>query len=181
MSDDFPILAAIATSPTNPHQVLDHLQAAGLKAARSTLYRRIDALIENGLVDATEASGAQPRRLSLSPRGRDYLATEAAAVLGREPLESPRFALAVMCADLAGGEELSDTLRQRMAETARRLTTEERTLNAIASRDEYWSIAGRERRIAHLQADVAWLQSVMGRRTVPRTGAPPQPARERTL
>jgi DNA-binding PadR family transcriptional regulator len=166
MHDDFPILAAIAASPANPHQVLEHLAATGLTIPRSTLYRRIDALISDGLISATEAIGAQPRALSLSHAGRERLARDASAVLEREPLESPRFALAVTCAGLADGIDPGAVLRRRMSETARSLTGEERSLNALASRDDYWTMAGRERRIAHLQADIAWLQSMMARRRI---------------
>lgn len=130
-------------------------------------------------MEAKGGSGPRARRLSLAAGGRKLLALEATRVLETEPLESPRFALAVTCAGLESGTDLVGVLRARMAETAQRLTAEERVLRSLSSRDEYWNIAGRERRVAHLQADIAWLQSIMGRRTVARTG--PSGAREAEL
>ena len=50
MNDDFPILAAIAATPAHPYRVLDHLNALGIKATRSTLYRRVDVLTAAGLL-----------------------------------------------------------------------------------------------------------------------------------
>ena len=66
-------------------------------------------------------------------------------------------------------EELLAVLRPRMALAARRLTEEERSLREGSSAE--WPRSARERRIAHLQADIAWLQGLMGHRIV-------QPSRE---
>jgi Fe2+ or Zn2+ uptake regulation protein len=57
MHDDFPILAAVAANPAHSYQVLEHLRAMGVKAARSTLYRRVEALIAQGMLVATETRG----------------------------------------------------------------------------------------------------------------------------
>jgi DNA-binding PadR family transcriptional regulator len=167
MNDDFPILAAVAACPTHPYQLLDHLNALGVKATRSTLYRRVDALVESGLLEAQEERGERghPRRtLCLTREGQDRIASEAAGVLKSEPLESPLFALALDCAQATDTGVLPDLLKNRMASAARKLTEEERSLAHLSGDDEYWSRAGRERRIAHLRADVAWLQSVLTRR-----------------
>lgn len=173
MNDDFPILAAVAACPTHPYQLLDHLNTLGVRATRSTLYRRVDALVECGLLEAQEERGERghPRRtLCLTPDGQSRIAADAADVLRTEPLESPLFALALDCAQATDTGVLPDVLRNRMATAARKLTEEERMLAQLAGDDEYWSRAGRERRIAHLRADVAWLQSVLARRTVVATG-----------
>lgn len=171
MNDDFPILAAVATDPTHPYALLEHLQALGLHITRSTLYRRVDALIAQGWLEADDIrgeSGHYRRALALSKAGRQRTESEAAAILRTEPLESPLFSLAVAVAEKANAPSLAAALQPRMSDAARRLTAEERTL-----RDEEtveWSRAARERRIAHLQADIAWLQGLMGRRMVERTG-----------
>lgn len=167
MNDDFPILAAVAAYPAHPYQLLDHLNALGVKATRSTLYRRVDGLVEAGLLDAREERGERghPRRsLHLTETGRHRVARQAADVLRREPLESPLFALALDCAQSTNTELLPELLKGRMALAARRLTEEERALAQEETGGEYWSRAGRERRVAHLRADVAWLQSVLQRR-----------------
>jgi len=169
MNDDFPILAAVAASPAHPYQLLDHLNTLGVKATRSTLYRRVDALIESGLLEGREERGERghPRRaLYLTAEGRRRVADDAMEVIRREPLESPFFALAVNCAQATDTAALPGLLRMRMAGAARRLTEEERQLAGTVHDPEYWSRAGRERRIAHLRADIAWLQSVLGRREV---------------
>ena len=171
MNDDFPILAAIAATPAHPYRVLDHLQALGVKATRSTLYRRIEALTAAGLLCATlerGETGHTHRQLGLTPAGLERVAQEAAALLRDEPLESPFVSLAVACAEAAGSDALLGVLRGRMAAAARRLTDEERSLRTAAGED-YWSRASRERRIAHLQTDVKWLQSVMRERLVARS------------
>lgn len=177
MNDDFPILAAVAACPAHPYQLLDHLNALGVKATRSTLYRRVDALVESGLLIAHEERGdrGHPRRaLHLSDEGKQRIARDTAEVLRTEPLESPLFALALDCAQAADTDTLPDLLKLRMATAARRLTEEERALAHASMDEEYWSRAGRERRVAHLRADVAWLQSVLARRaageTVPASG-----------
>lgn len=167
MNDDFPILAAVAAYPAHPYQLLDHLNTLGVRATRSTLYRRVDSLVEAGLLDAREERGERghPRRsLHLTETGRTRVARETADVLRREPLESPIFALALDCAQSTNTEMLPDVLKGRMALASRKLTEEERALAQEDMTAEYWSRAGRERRVAHLRADVAWLQSVLARR-----------------
>lgn len=182
MNDDFPILAAVAASPAHPYQLLDHLNTLGVKATRSTLYRRVDALIEAGLLVAHEERGERghPRRaLHLTDEGRRRVADDAIDAIRREPLESPMFALAVNCAQATDTTALPALLRMRMASAARRLTEEERTLASTRQEGEYWSRAGRERRVAHLRADVAWLQSVLSRREVAPAAATATIARSR--
>jgi len=169
MHDDFPILAAIAANPAHSYQVLEHLQAMGVKATRSTLYRRVDALIAQGMVVATEGRGARGhsrRDLSLTDAGRKMVARDIPEVLRNEPLESPVFALALGCARITDTEGLPTLLKPRMASAARALTREERDLHTNSDGSEYWARVARERRIAHLQADIAWLQSIVARRIV---------------
>ncbi len=167
MHDDFPILAAIAASPAHSFSILEHLQAIGVPVARSTLYRRVDALVRDGLVRAEEirgVSGHVQRELHLTGAAGAIVAADIREVLASAPLESPIFALAVGCARLTDTDALPEVLKPRMAAAARTLTNEERTLR---TRDaEEWDRIARERRVAHLQADIAWLQSVMGRRLV---------------
>jgi DNA-binding PadR family transcriptional regulator len=172
MNDDFPILAVIAGMPAHPYRVLDHLQALGVKTARSTLYRRIDGLSDQGLLQATEVrgeSGHVHRQLRLTEAGVAAVGADAAQLLRDEPLESPYFALAVDCANAMDTSALPALLQERMARAARRLTEEERAFRERAGNEGYWSRSSRERRIAHLQADLKWLQSVMRQRL-------PQPA-----
>lgn len=169
MTDDFPILAAVAANPTHPYELLEHLQALGVRATRSTLYRRVDGLIERGYLEAEDGrgeSGHFRRLLRLTAKGRDAAGREAAEVLRREPLESPLFALAVAAAGISQREDALGVLRTRMAAAARRLTDEERALREEAV--DPWGQAARERRIAHLQADISWLQGLLGRRGVER-------------
>ena len=165
MTDDFPILAAVAASPTHPYELLEHLQALGLRATRSTLYRRVDGLIERGYLEAEDGrgeSGHFRRLLRLTARGREAAGREAAEVLRREPLESPLFALALAAAGVSQREDALGVLRPRLAAAARRLTEEERALREAEA--DPWSEAARERRIAHLQADISWLQGLLARR-----------------
>jgi DNA-binding PadR family transcriptional regulator len=165
MTDDFPILAAVAASPTHPYELLEHLQALGVRTSRSTLYRRVDGLIERGYLEAEDGrgeSGRLRRLLRLTDSGRDAAGKEAAEVLRREPLESPLFALAVAAAGISQRHDALGVLRPRLAAAARRLTEEERSLREAAT--DPWSEAARERRIAHLQADISWLQGLLGRR-----------------
>lgn len=172
MTDDFPILAAVAASPAHSYQVLEHLQSIGVSASRSTLYRRVEALTGEGLLEAQEARGPRGhvrRDLRLTETGTARVAAEARQVLEEAPLESPIFALAVGCARVIDSAGLPAVLRQRMARAARQLTAEER---ALRSSGEDWPGMARERRIAHLRADVAWLQSVLGRRTIAATPEP---------
>jgi DNA-binding PadR family transcriptional regulator len=179
MNDDFAILASIAAAPAHPYRILDHLNTLGVKATRSTLYRRVDALTQDGLLAVNVekgVSGHAQRQLTLTRDGHDRVALEAATALRVEPLESPLFALAVACAQAADSDELPRILRERLSSAARRLTDEELGLRSEDS-DDYWSRTSRLRRIAHLQADVKWLQSVMrdrlvpaGQATLPRAG-----------
>ena len=167
MNDDFPILAAVAANPTHPYALLDHLRALGLPVTRSTLYRRVEALVAQGWLEADDIRGENGhyrRALALSKAGRTRVESAAAGILRSEPLESPLFALAVAVAGPTG-EQLAATLKPRMSVAARQLTEEERTLRCDAP--DGWSRAARERRIAHLQADIAWLQGLLGRRTLP--------------
>ena len=161
MDADFPILAAVAANPAHPYQLLDHLNALGVKATRSTLYRRVDGLVETGQLETKPAAqGAHRRSLRLTSEGRERARGLALDALRREPLESPLFALALNAAEQLDPASLPNILRVRMAGAARRLTDEERQ---IQGRESLASLSN-ERRIAHLRADVAWLQSVLARR-----------------
>lgn len=166
MADDFPILAAVAAAEAHPYRLLEHLNALGIHTARSTLYRRVDALIADGFLTSHAGegkNGRERRDLSLTERGRRRLADAATAVIRREPLESPRFALALACARILDTASLPGVLRMRMATAARRLTAEEQELNAIDAREAFWDRASHERRVAHLKADLQWLQAVLAR------------------
>ncbi len=170
MNDDFAILAAVAGNPAHPYALLEHLQSAGIAVTRSTLYRRVEALVAQGWLDADDIrgeSGHYRRALTLSKSGRTRIEKEAQALLRSESLESPLFALAVSVAGREGAASLANTLKPRMAAAARQLTGEERSLRTDA---EEWSRSARERRIAHLQADIAWLQGLLGRRVVQTSG-----------
>ena len=165
MTDDFPILAAIAANPTHPYQMLEHLHSLGVKTTRSTLYRRVEALVQAGLLAADDQrgpTGHYRRHLALTEAGRNRVGDEAGSVLRTEPLESPLFGLAVSAAGAAGLDGALDVLKQRMAAAARKLTEEERALREFA--DEPWARASRERRVVHLQADIAWLQGLLSRK-----------------
>lgn len=167
MNEDFPILAAVAANPTHSYALLEHLQSLGLPATRSTLYRRVEALIAQGWLtgdDVRGESGHLRRALSLTREGRGRVEREAVEALRTEPLESPVFSLAVA---VASSNDLAGVLRPRMAVAARRLTDEEKAVQASESMVP--AEAARARRIAHLQADITWLQGLMGRRTVGRS------------
>lgn len=171
MDEDFPILAAVATAPAHSYEVLGHLQSLGVKATRSTVFRRVDALIAQGVLAAAMERGPKGharRALVLTAEGRERLSQEAAALLRAEPLESPFFGLAVSCARTLDESSLPEILRGRMAAAARELTREERALNFGPATGE-WETLSQERRIAHLRADIQWLQSALGRRVVGRT------------
>ena len=171
MDDDFPILAAVVASPSHSFQVLDHLQSVGVKATRSTVFRRVEALIGENVLEATLERGPKGhtrRALALTSEGLRRVSESAATALRDQPLESPLFGLAVSCARALESSSLPGILRDRMATAARQLTREERALNFGPASDEWESLA-RERRIAHLQADIQWLQSALGRRVVERT------------
>ena len=166
MNDDFPILAAVAAQPTHPYALLDHLAESGLPVTRSTLYRRVDTLLAQGWLSATDVRGENGhfrRALALTRRGREQLLGDCREVLATAALESPLFALAIAAFADAGPEALAAILKPRMAAAARTLTTEELALrNVTAGPGEL----ARSRRIAHLQADIAWLQGLLGRRVV---------------
>lgn len=170
MNDDFPILAAVAANPTHPYALLDHLTRAGLPVTRSTLYRRVEALVAQGWLAADDIRGENGhyrRALSLTRQGRARLQAESREVLKTEPLESPVFALAVAAAGHEGAESLAGVLKPRMVLAARELTEEERSLRSTGSSP---ADLARSRRIAHLQADIAWLQGLLGKRAVERSG-----------
>ncbi len=168
MDDDFPILAAVAAAPSHSFQVLDHLQSIGVRATRSTTFRRVDALIADGILRVEIERGPKGharRSLALTAEGAHRLAADAAALLQHEPLESPYFGLAVNCARALDESALPGILRARMAAAARDLTREERDLS-FGPGAGGWDALTRERRIAHLRADIQWLQTVLGRRIV---------------
>lgn len=162
MNDDFPILAAVAANPAHPYALLEHLGSLGVAVTRSTLYRRVEALVGGGWLEAGDVRGGTGhyrRALKLSGEGRERVEREAREALASEPLESPLFSLAVAVAG-SDAETLARLLRPRMAGAARRLTEEEhdlRTSGAAAG-----SLAAKQRTVAHLQADIAWLQGLMG-------------------
>ena len=164
MNDDFPILAAVAANPTHPYALLEHLQQTGVPVTRSTLYRKVEALVAQGWLDADDIRGANGhfrRALTLTRVGRERLRREALDVLRQEPLESPLFSLAVTAAGAEAGDAMAAVLRPRMALAARRLTEEERALRTDGGSAPE---AARSRRIAHLRADISWLQGLLGRR-----------------
>lgn len=165
-NDDFSILAAVAAAESHPYRLLDHLNALGIPVARSTLYRRVDGLLREGMLTASASEGKnghERRHLSLTERGRKRLAGLAAAIIRREPLESPRFGLALACARVLDTSELPGVLRMRMATAARQLTAEEQELARMEGNETSWDRASRERRVAHLKADLQWLQGVIAR------------------
>jgi len=163
MNDDFAILAAVCANPTHPYALLEHLETLGVRVPRSTLYRRVEALAAQGWLEADDIKGETGhyrRALALSKAGRARIAREAEALLRTEPLESPLFALAVAAKSRDGEGSLAATLRPRMAAAARRLTEEE---NALRRQDPAWSRTSRERSVAHLRADISWLQGLVAR------------------
>lgn len=159
MADDFAVLAAIDASPLHPYEVLDHLRVLGVEGARSTLHRRVEALIVRGAIESGSEAG--DRTLRLTEKGQNTLAENVITLLRYEPLDSPLFALAANCAHVDHSGLLHAILRSRIASAATRLTEEERALASSDGDARYWSRVGRERLIAHLQADITWLQSVM--------------------
>lgn len=175
MDADFPILAAIAAHPAYPYQLLDHLNALGVKMARSTVYRRVEGLREAGMLEFTvdvKKGGQAKQSLALTGAGRELACSLALDALRREPLESPIFALALTAAERLDPAVLPAILRLRAAGAARKLTDEERQ----AAPAESLASFARERRIAHLRADVEWLQSVL----LPRDEASqPAPSRRK--
>jgi DNA-binding PadR family transcriptional regulator len=167
MDDDFYIMALVAAEPAHPYRVLDHMNLLGLKMARSTVYRRVDALVEAGLLSSEPAVSRRSqvrRQLALTDAGLAVLTRQAERVLTEEPLESPMFSLALHCAEELEALDVEALLRSRMAGTARQLTVEERTLRERSDTESAsWQQIGRERRVAHLQADLGWLQSIVRR------------------
>jgi DNA-binding PadR family transcriptional regulator len=166
MNDDFCILALVAAEPAHPYRVLDHMNMLGLKMARSTAYRRVDALVEAGLLSSELGLSGRSqvkRQLAVTDAGRAELTARAVQVLAEEPLASPLFSLALYCAEELESVDVEALLRSRMAGTARQLTAEERTLRESGPSEASWQQLGRERRVAHLQADLGWLQSVVRR------------------
>ncbi len=170
MNDDFPILAAVAANPTHPYALLDHLGQAGLAVTRSTLYRRVEALVAQGWLAADDIRGENGhyrRALSLTRQGCERLRAERREILQKEPLESPLFALAVAAAGGDDADGLAAILKPRMALAARKLTEEERSLRLS---DSGSLELARSRRVAHIRADIAWLQGLLGKRTVEKSG-----------
>lgn len=163
MSEDFAILAAVDAAPAHTFQVLDHLNMLGVRSTRGELHRRVEALTAAGMIEAVVGSPTEQDRrlLRLTARGHRTLAEETLATLRSEPLESPLFALAMNSARSGNSSVLLSVLRSRITTATRRLSAEERALAEHGSDDRFWSRAGREQRIANLQADITWLQSVI--------------------
>ncbi len=165
MANDFAILAAIDAAPSHPYEVLDHLHVLGVEASRGELHRRVETLIVRGAVQAGGEPGRPGERtLRLTLKGQRMLAEHVITLLRYEPFDSPLFALAAICAGSDRLGELHAILQSRIASASTQLTEEETALARSAREDRYWSRVGRERVIAHLQADITWLQSVMSAR-----------------
>ena len=165
MTDDFPFLAAVAADGAAPYRLLEHLDALGVSISRNTLYRRVGELVTQGLLRETKAKGERGSRpLTLTRKGHARLRSGSARVLREESLASPLFALAVAAADAADDPETERILRERMSGAARQLTRAERA--DAAAGDAFWAATERERRVAHLKADLQWLQTVVARRSV---------------
>ncbi|HEY5475877.1 MAG TPA: hypothetical protein VIK11_04090 [Tepidiformaceae bacterium] len=168
MADDFVVLAAIDAAPLHPYEVLDHLQVLKVQGSRGALHRRVEALIVSGAVETFDEPGCTGgRTLRLTAKGQRMLADQVITLLRYEPFESPLFALAASCARMDHSGLLDSILRPRIASAAARLTEEEMALAASSGDERYWSRVGRERLIAHLQADITWLQSIMNTRAEP--------------
>ena len=109
---------------------------------RSTLYRRVEALLDQRMLQRQLGGRGNYRRLLVpSPVGRERAETEAVEVL--RPILLPR-----------------------MSQAARQLTLEERLLRQMAIKARKMA-----RCIAHLQADIAWLQRVISKRLGERPAA----------
>lgn len=174
MDSDFPLLATVAAEPVHPFGLLKHLRSIGQSASRSTLYRRIDALVDSGELAARDERGPDGRvrrMLSLKKKGAARLKKESARVLEREPLASPLFALALSSAEALQDITLTELLRARMSAAARTLTRTEGTLNKLSGDSGFWVRTSHEREVAHMKADLQWLQSVMRRKQIE---APPE-------
>lgn len=164
MDTTFTLLAALALAPAHPYALLDHLRGAGIPVSRSALYRAADALVAQGLAEASvegEGGGRLRRRLALTPLGRARLAAEALAALDREPVDSPEFGLALAAARAAGSEEPEEVLRRRLAAAARRLTAVEAGLRE--RRPGPFPATVREHEAARLRAEIGWLQGELRR------------------
>ncbi len=163
MANDFAILAAIDAAPSHPYEVLDHLRVLGVEASRSELHRRVEALIVRGAVEAGGDPGRPGERtLRLTAKGRRILAEHVITLLRYEPFDSPLFALAASCAGSDHSGVLHSILLSRIASASTRLTEEEKALATSAADERYWRRVGRERVIAHLQADITWLEAMAG-------------------
>ena len=164
MDGDFAIIAAIAANRGVSFELADHLQALGIAVPRSTLYRRLRCLIGAGLLQEElqrPVTRGSRRVLALTPDGYAWLAGEVSRALRTEPLESSLFALALGCVPELDRETLANVLKPRVASAALRLTDERRALTTESANATYWSRIRRERQIAHLQADIDWLESVL--------------------
>lgn len=157
------ILAVIAARPSHPYAVLDHLGQVGIPASRSALYRNVDALVAEGfLVASLETGGRGParRKLALSDRGSERLAWLADRAIRQLPLQSPLFSVAIGAAACIGRDRFDEILRYRLAAAARELTAGERRL---ATTTEPGRLV-QQRIVAHLRADVGWLQQAIAAR-----------------
>lgn len=162
--DDFSILARLTSRPSHPYQLLEDLHQFGFKITRSTLYRRVDVLVTGGYLESREEPGerGKPRRsLYVTAAGRRRLRKEAGDALREEPMESPIFALALACAQKVGASAVPEMLQVRMSRATSELSEEEEVLAREA--EDTWFRAAHERRIAHLKADIDWLQTVLSR------------------
>ncbi|MGH2632771.1 MAG: hypothetical protein ACRDG3_05110 [Tepidiformaceae bacterium] len=173
MDSDFAILAAIASHDGCAVDLAGGLEALGISLPRSTLYRRVQSLVAGGLLRAgmERREARRPRRsVVLTAVGRDWLANAVSTLLRTEHLDSPDFALALSCAGSVDRETLAGVLKPRVAAAASRLTLEERSLLAAGEGPGDWSQICCERRIAYLQADISWLESVLRLSPAPPTG-----------
>ena len=171
MDGDFAIIAAIAANRGVSFELAEHLQALGIAMPRSTLYRRLRCLIGTGLLQEEPqraATRGSRRSLGLTPEGYAWLAGEVGRALRTEPLESSLFALALGCVPELDRDTLASVLKPRVASATLRLTDERRALTSESASAGYWGRIRRERQIAHLQADIDWLESVLRPRLTPK-------------
>jgi hypothetical protein len=164
MDADFPLLAALAVSPANAHRLLRELERAGVPASRSTVYRRVEALLAAGLLEAQEGRrpgggpGRPVRSLRLTPQGLRLAADEAMDAVEHAPISTPRFLLALACAAVLHEPDLAPVLRRRIAEARMLREEEEQALGRPAV--PAWRAAEIRRRLAHLDADIRWLEEM---------------------
>lgn len=167
MSDDFAILAGVAAGPAYPYQLLEFLNARGLRATRSTLYRRVDGLVAEGALLAREVRGERGhlrRTLELTAAGLARLGAELRSVLRDEPLESPFFGLALDCVEAARvATDLGSVFRERLLQAERRLAEHEQDTASADEPSGSWGRAARERHIAHIRTDIIWMREALGR------------------